>query len=95
MTKQGEIFEGSQLGLDLGDSAAAVPISPHAVRLQLNALIEQLKSAQDRLPWDEETKRQYQLSFPQLAKCLPPEEANFLSRQFEFEIARVGKRSAA
>jgi len=95
MKKQADFFEANQLGLNLGDSAAAIPINAHAVRLQLNALIEQAKAAQDRAPWDEKTQREYQLSFPQLAKRLPPEEATFLTRQFEFELARIEKLRAA
>jgi hypothetical protein len=89
MIEQANLFEDVQLGLNLGDSAAAIPINAHAVRLQLNALIEQAKFAQDTVPWDQETQRQYQLTFPRLAKMLPAEEANFLTRQFEFELARL------
>jgi hypothetical protein len=95
MSKEPDFFEGTQLGLNLGDTAAAVPINAHAVRLQLNALIEQAKTAQDKAPWDEKTQHQYQLSFPQWAKRLPPEEATFLMRQFEFELARIKKLRAA
>ena len=95
MSKEPDFFEATQLGLNLGDSAAAVPINAHAVRLQLNALIEQAKTAQDKAPWDKKTQREYQLSFPQWAKRLPPEEATFLTRQFEFELARIeGLRAA-
>ena len=47
MSKLPDFFGGSQLGFDLGDSAAAVPINAHAVRLQLNALIEQAKEARE------------------------------------------------
>lgn len=95
MNKQSELFESNQLGLNLDDNAAAVPINAHAVRLQLNALIEQAKAAQDKAPWDEKTSREYQLSFPQWAKRLPLEEATFLTRQFEFELARIKKLRAA
>jgi hypothetical protein len=95
MTKQPNFFEPTQLGLNLGDSAAAVPINAHAVRLQLNALIEQARTAREKAPWDEKTQHEYQLSFPQLAKRLPPEEATFLTRQFEFELARIDKMRAA
>lgn len=95
MTKQSNFFDGNQLGLNLGDSAAAVPISSQAVRLQLNALIEQAKAAQDAVPWDEKTEREYQLSFPHWAKRLPLEEATFLTRQFQFELDRIKKLRAA
>lgn len=95
MSKQADFFNGTQLGLNLDDNAAAVPINAHAVRLQLNALIEQAKAARDKAPWDEETEHQYQLSFPILAKRLPPEEATFLTRQFEFELARLQRLRAA
>lgn len=93
--RQAHLFDGSQLGLDLGDSAAAAPINSHAVRLQLNALIEQAKAARDKAPWDEKTQHEYQLSFPQMAKRLPPDEARFLTRLFEFELARIEKLRAA
>ena len=96
MGKQPDLFEAAQLGFNLGDSAAAVPINAHAVRLQLNALIEQAKGALEKAPWDDKTQREYQLSFPQWAKRLPPEEATFLTRQFEFELARIERlRNAA
>jgi hypothetical protein len=95
MNQNLDLFDPNQLGLNLGDSAAAEPISRQAVRLQLNALIEQAKSAQDTAPWDHQTQREYQLSFPQMAKRLPPEEAIFLTRQFEFELARIEKLRAA
>lgn len=95
MSKEPSFFEATQLGLNLGDSAAAVPINAHAVRLQLNALIEQAKAAQHEVPWDEKTQHEYQLCFPQWAKRLPPEEATFLTRQFEFELARIQKLRAA
>mgnify|MGYP000197402000 CR=1 FL=1 len=95
MIDQADFFNGSQLGLNLGDSAEAVPINAHAVRLRLNALIEQAKAAQDNAPWDKETQREIQLSFPQLAKKLPIEEATFLTRQFEFELKRIEKFRAA
>ena len=95
MSEQSDFFKEAQLGLNLGDNAAAVPINAHAVRLQLNALIEQAKAAQDTAPWDKKTQHEYQLSFPQWAKRLPPEEATFLTRQFEFELARIEKLRAA
>ena len=93
MSTQADIFDGSQLGLDLGDSSAAIPISPQAVRMQLNALIEQVKACQDQPPWDLDMERHHQWSFPQMAKFLPPEEATFLSRQFEFEVAKLRMRA--
>ena len=49
--QQARLFDGSQLGLDLGDSAAATPINAHAVRLQLNALIEQAQAECRALDW--------------------------------------------
>jgi hypothetical protein len=93
--EQSDFFDANQLGLNLGDSAEALSINAHAVRLQLNALIEEAKAAQDTAPWDEKTQHEYQLSFPQLAKRLPSEEATFLTRQFEFEIARIEKLRVA
>jgi hypothetical protein len=95
MSKEPDFFEATQLRLNLGDSAAAVPINAHAVRLQLNALIEQAKAAQDQAPWDEKTLREYQLTFPQWAKRLPLEEATILTRQFEFELIRIERLRAA
>ena len=95
MSKEPDFFGETQLGLNLGDNAAAVPINAHAVRLQLNALIEQAKEARDKAPWDQKTQHEYQLSFPQWAKRLPPEEATFLTRQFEFELARLERVRAA
>lgn len=96
MSDQGDFFEPSQLGFDLGGAAGQTRFaSSHAIRLELTALLEVAKSARDRAPWDLETQRHHQALFPQLAKSLPPEEAEFLRRQFVLELDRIEKLLAA
>ena len=82
--------EEEQLGFPLdGMGAAPKPESPHAIRLELNALLEQAKAARDMAPWDLETHRRYRALLPERAKALPPEEAEFMRRQLVLEFDRI------
>ena len=75
--------------------AARTPESSHAVRLELNGLLERAKAARDAAPWDIEMQRKYRALVPEKAKALPPEEAEFLRRQFVLEFDRIDRLLAA
>lgn len=82
--------EPEQLGFSLaGMEAAPLQVSPHAVRLELNALLETAKGARDYAPWDSETHRKHRSMFAEKSKVLPPDEAEFLRRQFVLELDRI------
>jgi hypothetical protein len=85
-----KVAEPEQLGFSLaGMQAAPLQVSPHAVRLELNALLETAKSARDCPPWDSETHRKHRTMFVEKSKILPPDEAEFLRRQFVLELDRI------
>lgn len=85
-----------QFGFPLeGMDAAPASESPHAIRLELNGLLEQAKAARDSAPWDIETQRKYRALVPERAKALPPEEAEFLRRQLVLEFDRIERLLAA
>ncbi len=82
--------EPAQLGFPLaGMDAAPVQVSPHAVRLELNALLETAKGARNAAPWDSDTHRKHRTMFAEKSKILPPDEAEFLRRQFVLELDRI------
>ena len=79
-----------QLGFALaGMEAAPAQVSPHSVRLELNALLETAKGARDSAPWDSDTHRKHRTMFAEKSKILPPDEAEFLRRQFVLELERI------
>lgn len=61
---------------------------PETIRLRLRALIEKARAA-DRMPWPERDARMWQTVFPNMAKWLPPDEAEQLRFEFEKEIQRL------
>lgn len=88
--------EPEQLGFALeGMEAAPLQVSPHAVRLELNALLETAKGARDCPPWDSDTHRKHRAMFAEKSKILPPDEAEFLRRQFVLELERIELMIAA
>lgn len=90
------VIEEEQFGFPMeGMGAASAAENPHAIRLELNGLLEQVKAARDTVPWDIETQRKYRALVPEKAKALPPEEAEFLRRQFVLEFARIEQLLAA
>lgn len=96
MNKQIDMFEPTQLGLDLADMRPdPTVVSPHCVRLELNAILAIAKAAKDAAPWDERTHKYHKVVFPQMANWLPPEEAEFLRRQFSLELERIELLMAA
>lgn len=85
-----------QFGFPLeGLGAAPIPESSHAVRLELNELLERAKAARSAAPWDIEAHRKYRALVSEKAKALPPEEAEFLRRQFVLEFDRIERLLAA
>lgn len=95
MTKSPE-SEAEQLGFGIEGMGAAKPfVSSHAVRLELLEILETAKAARETAPWDLETHRRYKEVFPAKAKALPPEEAEFLRRQFVLELERIERLLAA
>ena len=79
-----------QLGfLQQGMESAPLQVSPHAVRLELNALLETAKTAREVAPWDSDTHRKHRTMFAEKSKILPPDEAEFLRRQFVLELDRI------
>lgn len=85
-----------QLGFPLeGMEAAPAVVDRHAVRLELEAILATARAAQDYVPWDMETHRRYRSSFPEKSKVLPPEEAEFMRRQFVLEFERIELLMAA
>jgi hypothetical protein len=63
---------------------------PETIRLRLRGLIEKARSA-DRMPWPERDARMWQTVFPNMAKWLPPEEAEQLRLEFENEMQRLAR----
>lgn len=78
-----------QLGFPIEGMGAPAPVSPHAIRLELIALLEQAKAALDAAPWDMATQHRHRAQVSEKAKALPPEEAEFLRRQFVLEFDRI------
>jgi hypothetical protein len=90
MTTANHSDEPEQLGFGLVGMEAAEPfVSRHSVRLELLEILETAKAARDVAPWDYETHRRYRELFPRKAKVLPPDEAEFLRRQFVLELERI------
>ena len=83
------MIDEQQLGFPLEGMGAPAPVSPHAMRLELIALLEQAKAARDAPPWDLATQRRLRAQMPEKAKYLPPEEAEFLRRQLVLEFDRI------
>lgn len=90
------MIEEEQIGFPLeGMGAVPAPESPHGIRLELNDLLERVKAARGTIPWDPETQRKYRALVPEKVKALPPEEAEFLRRQFVLEFERIEQLLAA
>jgi hypothetical protein len=84
------MLQEEQLGFPVeGLTSSPAHQSPHAIRLELHALLERAKSARDAAPWDRATHRKYRALVPERTKALPPEEAEFLRRQLVLEFDRI------
>jgi hypothetical protein len=90
------VIDEEQFGFPLeGMEAAQASQSSHAIRLELNELLERAKAARDAAPWGAEMQRKYRILVPERAKALPAEEAEFLRRQFVLEFDRIERLLAA
>ena len=88
--------EPKQLGFDVEGMDTVPPfVGSHAVRLELLEILETAKAAREAAPWDRKTHRHYKEVFPIKAQALPPEEAEFLRRQFVLELERIERLMAA
>ena len=88
--EQGDFFGPNQLDFGLEDTRPdPTHVDPQSVREELNALLAVARAAHDRAPWDRRTHRYHQVVFPQMANWLPPDEAEFLRRQFSLELERI------
>ena len=63
---------------------------PEAIRFRLKALLEKARTA-EKMPWTERDARMWQTVFPNMAKWLPPEEAEQLRFEFEKEMQRLSR----
>ena len=96
MTESRESLEPEQLGFGIAGMDATEPFaSSHSVRLELLEILETAKAAREAAPWDRETHRHYKEVFPIKVRVLPPEEAEFLRRQFVLELERIERLLAA
>jgi hypothetical protein len=67
----------------------AVP-NPETIRARLQSLLATARAA-EKMPWPERDARMWQTVFPNMAKWLPPEEANQLTFEFAREMERLAK----
>ena len=70
-------------------------VDSNEVRAELLEILRIAREARDHAPWDRRTHRYHQVVFPQMTHWLPPEEAEFMCRQFELELERIEKLLAA
>jgi hypothetical protein len=87
-TDQGSLFGEGQDRMP-PPRQSTVP-DPAEVRLRLLGVLERARSAQI-MPWPERDARMWQMVFPNMAKWLPPEEAEQLCFAFEQEMQRLGR----
>lgn len=78
-TPQGELFEDA--------APASYRPDPEQVRARLRAILNEARAA--KAPFPRATERLYQTIFPQMARWLPPEEADQLRFDFETELTRL------
>ncbi|MEI9886993.1 MAG: hypothetical protein WDN08_10940 [Rhizomicrobium sp.] len=98
MTDQTDLFghaplQGSLFGA--GEDRLQAPQQrtmpdPETIRLRLKALLEKVRRAKS-MPWPERDARMWQTVFPNMAKWLPPEEAEQLRFEFEVEMRRLAR----
>ena len=59
------------------------------VRAEVLELLRIAREARDSAPWSAQIHRFYETVFPQMARWLPPDEAERLCTEFERELARL------
>ena len=62
--------------------------NPDRVRARLHKILAEARAAKT-FPWTEHKTSLYQLIFPQMSGCLPPEEAAQLVMEFHAEMQRL------
>jgi hypothetical protein len=70
-------------------------VNPDDVRAELLEILRIAREARDEAPWDRRTQQFHATVFPQMARWLPPEEAEQLCLQFEVELERLEALLAA
>lgn len=60
-----------------------------AVRAEVLELLRIAREARDRAPWNMHIHRFYETVFPQMARRLPPDEADRLCLEFARELERL------
>lgn len=60
-----------------------------SVRAEVLELLRIAREARDRAPWNTEIHRFYETVFPQMARWLPPGEAERLCVEFARELERL------
>ncbi len=81
---QGDFFANEQ-----PRNPGIVSADPVKVRLRLQRLLSEARTARATSPWNERTTRLYQVVFPQMANWLPDLEAKQLCMEFEAELERL------
>lgn len=61
---------------------------PDRVRARLQRILAEARAA-EALPWDDSGVLYYRTLFPQMVRCLPPEEGEQLCLEFEAELERL------
>jgi len=87
--RQGDLFGNEQP--DPSDDEFETPVyhaDPDKVREELNRILAEARTART-MPWDARQAALYRLIFPQMANCLPDDEAAQLRFEFESELARL------
>lgn len=98
MTHQGDLLENFPAQQSLfgeGEGRMRAPEQrylpdPEILRLRLRALLDTARAA-DIMPWPERDARMWQIVFPNMAKWLPPGEAEQLRFEFEREMQRLAR----
>lgn len=90
-----DLFGNSQASL-FGDSPERIPHpkqalytpDPERIRQRLHTVLETARAAPAR-PWPEKKRRVWQIVFPNMARWLPPDEAEQICFAFAREIERI------
>jgi hypothetical protein len=80
---QGDLFGGE------APRVARPQVDPEKIRLWLDAMLSDLRSAETGSPWPHETTRLNRVIFPQMSNWLPPHEREQMCFAFESELKRL------
>jgi hypothetical protein len=84
--RQGDLFRNDE-DSDERETPTWYP-DPDEVRTELHGILAQMRAA-EVMPWDDDRTALYRTIFPQMAGCLPEEEAAQLRFDFENELVRL------